>query len=157
MRLLEKIGHLPVGVLATSVGLVTLSNIYLLLGFPILKHLAMMVAILVWLAALLKITVHFRIFKSEYKQAVPASLYGTFSMLTMIIGSYLVNYEETIGKAFWYIGILLHLIHTVVFTYEHVVKGVNKDSFTPTWFVTYDGLLVSTVVGSAMGNQFYKK
>lgn len=153
MRLLEKIGRLPVGVLATSVGLVTLSNIYLLLGFPILKHLAMMVAILVRLAALLKITVHFRIFKSEYKEAVPASLYGTFSMLTMIIGSYLVNYEETIGKAFWYIGILLHLIHTVVFTYEHVVKGVNKDSFTPTWFVTYDGLLVSTVVGSAMGNQ----
>ena len=31
-----------------------------------------------------------------------------------------------------------------------MIKGVNKDTFVPTWFVTYNGIMVSTVVGGVM-------
>ncbi len=101
-------------------------------------------------AALLKLILHFEKVKVEYKQVVPASLYATFSMLTMILGGFIADYFYVSGKTIWLIAIVMHLVHTVIFTYTHVIKGIDKESFVPTWFVTYDGLLVSTVVRSHM-------
>lgn len=148
--LLEKIGKLPVGVIATAIGLVTLSNIYFALGYTWVKYLSVTMATLVWLAAVLKLILHFEKVKLEYKDVIPASLYATFAMLTMILGSFIADYFYDLGKTIWLIAIGIHLIHTAIFTYTHVIKRFDKESFIPTWFVTYDGLLVSTVVGSHM-------
>ena len=155
--LLDKIGRLPVGIIATAIGLVTLSNIYFGLGYTWVKYLSIVMATLVWLAALLKLILHFEKVKLEYKQVIPASLYATFAMLTMILGSFIADYFYGIGKTIWLIAIGIHLIHTVIFTYTHVIKRFDKESFIPTWFVTYDGLLVSTVVGSHMHEPLISK
>ncbi|MFR3815823.1 MAG: TDT family transporter [Turicibacter sp.] len=148
--LLQKIANLPVGAIATMVGLATLSNMYASLGYSGIKHITMFVGILVWAAAFLKLTVHFQTFKKEYANVVPASLYATFTMLTMILGSYIFTYSPAIGKGIWLTGVVLHFIHILIFTYRNVIKGVNKDTFVPTWFVTYNGFLVSAVVGTGM-------
>ena len=149
-KLLQKIENLPVGAIATMVGLSTLSNVYATLGYSGIRHITMLVGCLVWTAAFLKITVHFKPFKTEYQNVIPASLYATFTMLTMILGSYIFTYSPLIGKSVWLVGLILHAIHILIFTYRNVIKGVQKETFVPTWFVTYNGLLVSVVVGTAM-------
>lgn len=155
--LLQKIGNLPVGVIATAVGLATIANAYLTLGFVGIRHVSMVIAAFIWVAAFIKITVHFKTFKNEYQNVVPASLYATFTMLTMILGSYIFTYQAVIGKAIWLVGVCLHILHILVFTYRNVLKGVKKDTFVPSWFVTYNGLLVSTVVGTAMNEPLLSK
>lgn len=149
-NLLQKIANLPVGAIATMVGLATLSNVYATLGYAGIKHITMLVGCLVWVAAFLKITVHFTTFKKEYANVIPASLYATFTMLTMILGSYLFTYWPLMGKGIWLAGFVLHFVHILLFTYRNVIKGVNKETFVPTWFVTYNGFLVSAVTGTAM-------
>ncbi len=156
-NLINKIANFPVGVIATGVGLATLSNVYLTLGFSGIRHISMIIAAIIWVAAFIKFTVHFKTFKQEYKNVVPASLYATFTMITMILGSYIFSYQSAIGKAIWLAGVCLHIVHIVIFTYRNVIKGVNKDTFVPSWFVTYNGLLVSTVVGSAMNEPMLSK
>ena len=148
---INKSESLPVGAIATAVGLATLSNAYLAIGgYTGVRHITMIGAILVWLGAAIKIIVHFPTFKGEYSQVVPSSLYATFCMLTMILGSYFFEFNETFGRGIWLAGIFLHMTHIVTFTCYHVVKGFNKETFVPSWFVTYVGILVSAVVGVPM-------
>lgn len=68
----------------------------------------------------------------------------------MILGSYRFTYSPLIGKGIWLAGVISYSIHILVFTYRNVIKGGHQDTFVPTWFVTYNGLLVSFVVETAM-------
>ena len=45
----------------------------------------------------------------------------------------------------------------MIFTYRNVIKGVKLDTFVPSWFVTYNGILVSAVIGIPMKEPFICK
>ena len=151
-KFFNKCGDLPVGVLATAVAIATLSNIYLAVGgFVWVRHISMFAGMMVWGVALIKMLHPESTFKAEYRTVIPSSLYGTFSMLTMILGSYLFDFNAGLGRGVWLLGIVLHILHILVFTYRFVIKGIDKETFIPSWFVTYVGLLVAAVVGVPMG------
>ena len=155
--ILKKIKNMPVPILPTMVGAATLSNVYQILGYDWIRHITMWVATIILIAYIIKITLYFDTCKSEYSNTVPASLYAGFTMILMILGSYYFTYNNFIGKALWYIGLVLHAIHIVVFTYRNVVPGIKKETFVPSWFVTYNGIMVSAVVGKPMNEPFIGK
>lgn len=154
---LKKIENLPVPVLPTMVGAATLSNVYLTLGYTWVRHLTMIAATIILLCYIVKICKYPKTVVKEYSNTVPASLYAGFTMITMILGSYYYDFNNTIGKALWFIGLILHAIHILIFTYKNVIKGVNMDTFVPSWFVTYNGIMVSTVVGGVMNEPLIGK
>ena len=147
---IDKFKNIPVALLPTMVGAATLSNVYLTLGYTWIRHITMILSAIILIAYIVKIVTNFNVFKDEYSNTVPASLYAGFTMITMILGSYVFDFNPTIGKAMWFVGLILHAIHIVIFTYRNVIKGVNIDTFLPSWFVTYNGIMVSTVVGGVM-------
>lgn len=147
---IDKFKNIPVPLLPTMVGAATLSNVYLTLGYTWIRHITMILSAIILIAYIIKIVTNFNVFKDEYSNTVPASLYAGFTMITMILGSYVFDFNPTIGKAMWFVGLILHAIHIVIFTYRNVIKGVNIDTFLPSWFVTYNGIMVSTVVGGVM-------
>ncbi len=149
-NLFKRLENLPVGVVATTVGAATLSNVYLALDFTWIRHIIMIIGFIIWAAMLYKIIRHFNTFKTEYKTVVPSSLYATVTMLTMILGSYVFDFNSTLGRIMWFVGVLAHIAHILIFTGAHVLRGVKVETFIPSWFVTYNGLLVSAVVGGAM-------
>ena len=147
---IDKFKNIPVPLLPTMVGAATLSNVYLTLGYTWIRHITMILSAIILIAYIIKILTNFNVFKNEYSNTVPASLYAGFTMITMILGSYVFDFSPTIGKAMWFVGLILHSIHIIIFTYRNVIKGVNIDTFLPSWFVTYNGIMVSTVVGGVM-------
>ena len=155
--LIQKIKNLPVPILPTMVGASTLANVYSGMGYTWVRHLTIWAAIAVLIAYIVKMVAHFDTVKNEYSNTVPASLYAGFTMITMIIGSYIYTYNAAFGKALWFIGLILHAIHILIFTYRNVVKGVNMQTFVPSWFVTYNGIMVSTVVGGVMNEPLIGK
>ncbi len=146
----ENLKAIPIPLVPTFVGLATLSNVYSGLGYTFIRQLVMIACILVLALYLSKVVFHIDTVKKEYQVIVPSSLYAGITMLTMIIGSYLFDYNQMIGKGLWFIGLILHAIHIVIFTYRNVFKNFVMDAFVPSWFVTYNGILVSTVVGLPM-------
>lgn len=147
---LQKIAGLPVAILPTMVGTATLSNMWAPLGFTWIRHLTMWAAAIIFCIYLLKIIFHFNVFKKEYSATVPASLYAGFTMLLMILGSYVFDYSPVIGKIMWATGLSIHTVHLLIFIYRNVIKGVKIETFIPSWFVTFNGIMVSTVVGTVM-------
>lgn len=148
---------IPVPILPSLVGAATLSNMYLPMGYTWIRHITMLVAAITLIAYIVKIAFYFNICKTEYSNTVPASLYAGFTMITMILGSYVFDYNQVIGKGMWFVGLIIHAIHILLFTYRNVIKGVNKDTFVPSWFVTYNGIMVSTVVGGVMNEPIIGK
>ena len=120
------------------------------MGYTWVRHITSWVAVIVLISYIIKMIVYPKTCLKEYSNTVPASLYAGFTMITMILGSYFYNLNPLFGKVLWFIGLILHVIHILIFTYRNVIKGVNIQTFVPSWFVTYNGIMVSTVVGGVM-------
>lgn len=148
---MNRLERMPVPVLPTFVGVATLGNVFNSMGFPWVRHMSMWAAAIILLLYVVKIICYPSVCKAEYSNVVPASLYAGFSMIVMILGSYLFEFSPAAGKAVWFLGLGIHAVHLVVFTLRYVIRKRNINTFVPSWFVTYDGILVSCVVGGVMG------
>lgn len=147
---MDRLERMPVPVLPTLVGALTLSNVFSGMGYPWVRHVSMWAATLVMLLYIVKIIKFPQTVKKEYGTVVPSSLYAGFTMVLMILGSYYFDFNPVIGKAMWAIGLIIHACHICIFTYRNVIKNRDINTFVPSWFVTYNGIMVSCVVGGAM-------
>ncbi len=148
--MIKRLEKMPVPVLPTFVGALTLSNVYNGMGFSTVRHLTMWAATIILILYIVKIITYPKVCVNEYKNTVPCSLYAAFDMILMILGSYYFDYLPGFGKTLWAIGLGIHVVHLLVFTYRNVIKERNINTFVPSWFVTYNGIMVSCVVGGAM-------
>lgn len=147
---MERLERMPVPVLPAFVGALTLSNVYSGMGYTWIRHISMWAATAVILFYLVKIIRFPETCKKEYETVVPCSLYAGFTMVMMILGSYYFDFVPGFGKALWAVALGLHAVHILVFTYRNVIKKRDINTFVPSWFVTYNGIMVSCVVGGAM-------
>ena len=148
--MLQRIKNMPVAVLPTFVGTLTLGNVYGGLGFPWVRYLAMAAATVVVIFYIMKFIMYPGVCRNEYSQTVPASLYAGFTMCLMILGSFYYEKGLGFGKVIWLIAVIIHMIHIAVFTVNNVFLKRDANTTVPSWFVTYNGLLVSAVTGGAM-------
>ncbi len=148
--MMERLERMPVPVLPTFVGALTLSNVFNGMGYAWVRHLTMWAATIVLLLYIVKIIKYPKTCINEYKNTVPCSLYAAFDMMMMILGSYYFDYIPALGKGLWAVAIIIHACHILIFTYRNVIKERNINTFVPSWFVTYNGIMVSCVVGGAM-------
>ena len=148
--MLERLQRMPVPVLPTFVGMLTLSNVYNTMGYPWVRHLSMWTATIVLILYIVKIVCYPKVCLEEYKTTVPSSLYAGFTMVMMILGSYYFDFVPALGKGMWTVAIVIHAVHILVFTYRNVISKRDVNTTVPSWFVTYNGIMVSCVVGGAM-------
>ena len=143
----SKLQWLPLPLVPTMLGFATLGNLWSGAGFEGVRNLTFAIALIVWLLYAGKLLFHGRVFLKEYGGTIPSSLYSAFCMLAMSLSAWLAQWFFEPARVVYIAAIALHALHIVVFTYRHVLRGVNMDQFVPTWFVTYVGITVSTVVG----------
>lgn len=147
---MKRLERIPVAVLPSFVGAMTLSNVYNSMGYAWVRHLTMWAATIVLICYFIKIICFFDTCKKEYMTTVPSSLYAGFTMVMMILGSYYFDYSQTVGKGIFVVGFCLQIIHILVFTYNNLIKKRDIETFVPSWFVTYNGFMVCCVVGGVM-------
>lgn len=153
----ERLKNMPVPVVATMLGAATLSNVYQGLGYGWVRHLTMWATTAVLLFYIGKIILYPSIVREEYKNTVPASLYAGLTMVTMILCSYYKEWIPGPARVVLVAAVCIHAVHILVFLFRNVFHGVNLDTFVPSWFVTFNGIMVSTVVGFAMLPPFMTK
>ncbi len=148
--MIDRLKRLPVPVLPTFVGALTLSNVYGGLGYTWFRYCMMAAATVVILFYLMKIILHFPVCAGEYKQTIPSSLYAGLTMCMMILGSFYYEIGLSFGKWIWLCAVIIHAVHIIAFTMNNVVLKRNIHTTMPSWFVTYNGIMVACVTGGAM-------
>ena len=147
---MERLEKMPVPVLPTFVGALTISNVYANMGYSWVRHITMWAATIILLLYIVKLVKFTKTCQNEYRTVVPSSLYAAFNMILMILGSYYFDYVPALGKGMWSVAIVLHAAHILLFTYRNVIKKRDINTFVPSWYVTYNGIMVSCVTGAAM-------
>ena len=148
--MIERLKKMPVPVLPTFVGALTLSNVYGGMGYTWFRYLVMAAATIVIICYIVKIILYPGVCASEYKLTVPSSLYAGFTMCLMILGSFYYEMGLGFGKVIWLCAVIIHAVHICIFTYNNVIKKRDWGTTVPSWFVTYNGIMVSCVTGGAM-------
>ena len=128
--MIERLKKMPVPVLPTFVGALTLSNVYGGMGYTWFRYLVMAAATIVIICYIVKIILYPGVCASEYKLTVPSSLYAGFTMCLMILGSFYYEMGLGFGKVIWLCAVIIHAVHICIFT--------------------YNGIMVSCVTGGAM-------
>lgn len=146
----ERLKKMPIPVIATMLGAATLSNIYQGLGFGFIRHITMWASTVVLLFYIAKIILYPAVVRDEYKNTVPSSLYAGITMVTMILASYYKTWFPGPARAVMIAAVCIHAVHILVFLYNNVSHGVKLDTFVPSWFVTFNGIMVSVVAGASM-------
>lgn len=155
--IVKRMERMPVPILPTMVGAITFANFMNGFGYEWIRHITLWSAAIVWICYLGKIIIYPRVCKKEYENTVLRSLYAGFSMIMMGFGAYVYSYNPALGKGLWVMGIVIHACQIICFTYKSIGKGFAWDTFMPSWFVTYNGIMVSTVVGIVMNEPLLGK
>lgn len=147
----DKVSRLPLPVVPTTLGLLVLSGFYDSLGYPLVHWLAVVAATLVALAYCLKIAFHLKsVVAAEYANPMLAALYPTLPMLVMVLCVFyaqLMPVLWTAAEAVFFTMLGLLCVHIAVFFVRFFLRRFEWKTFMPSWYVTTNGVMVSTVAG----------
>ena len=149
----DKVSRIPLPVVPATLGFLVLSGTYDTLGFPLVHVLAVAVATLVAAAYCLKVAFHLKsVVAAEYANPMLAALYPTLPMLVMVLCAYYASLfpaAETAAKTVFFSLMALLVAHVVVFFARFFLRRFEWKTFMPSWYVTTNGVMVSTVAGMA--------
>lgn len=147
----DKVSRLPLPVVPTTLGLLVLSGFYDSIGYPLVHWIAVIAATLVALAYCLKIAFHLKsVVAAEYANPMLAALYPTVPMLIMVLCAFyaqLVPAVWTGAEVVFFAMLALLFIHIIVFFARFFLRRFEWKTFMPSWYVTTNGVMVSTVAG----------
>lgn len=147
---LKKLKNFPIGAVGTSLGFMTLANVWAIHSVTILKPLAIIFALTAISLMLAKIIIFPKKAFEELKDPVAGGFYPTIDMAGFVLASYLLPYAPTIAKAIWLIGIVVHL-SIFVFFFLLRFKSFKLRDMIPSWNVVLVGVCVACVVSSGFG------
>ncbi len=147
---MSRLERLPVPAIAAFLSFLTMGNVYGGLGYVWFRYLIMAAGTVFIVCYLLKIIMFSSVCWKEYGETIPMSLYAALTMCLMILGAFYYEKGLGYGKIIWFIAVAVHACHILFFTWRNVISNRNIITTMPSWFVTYNGIMVSCVCGSAM-------
>ena len=147
---MKKLKNFPIGAIGTSLGFMTLANVWAIHSVTIVKPLAIIFALIAMTLMLAKIIIFPKKAFTELKDPIVGAFYPTIDMAGFVLASYLLPYSPTIAKAIWLIGIVVHL-SIFVFFFLLRFKSFKLRDMIPSWNVVLVGVCVAGVVSSGFG------
>lgn len=151
MYIKDKVSKLPLPVVPATLGLLVLSGVYDTLGFPFVHWVAVAASTVVVVLYALKILFHLKsVVAAEYANPMLAALYPTIPMLIMALCVFYAQLlpAVTVGARILFFAMLgILCVHICVFFVRFFVRRFEWKTFMPSWYVTTNGVMVSTVVG----------
>lgn len=109
------------------------------------------IGFLLFLLYLIKIIIQNIKLKEDFTNPIPASVFLTFTMSTILLAGYIKPFSQMVSLAIWYIGIIGHAILMLWFTTKFIKNFSIKKVF-PSWFIVYVGIAVASVTAPSMSN-----
>lgn len=142
------IKNIPIPIAGLILALVSLGNLLNDIH-PYLKYLFGTIGLIFLVLLLLKVILYPKIIKDDLKNPIILSSSGTFSMSLMVLSTYLIPFIPLLGYGVWIIGIVLHLLLIIYFTYHFVIHNFNISNVYPTWWIVYVGITMAAITSHA--------
>lgn len=144
------IKNIPIPVCGLILALLSLGNLSQDIH-PYLRYLFGSIGIIFLILMVLKIIFYPNSIKEDFKNPVIVSSSGTFSMSLMILSTYIIQFSPSIAYAMWIIGIVLHILLMIYFTYHFIIRNFNISNVYPSYWIVFVGITMGAITSNVHG------
>ncbi|WP_407421133.1 TDT family transporter [Methanobrevibacter sp.] len=87
--------------------------------------------------------------REDFKNPVIVSNSGTFSMSLMILSTYLASFVPGIAYGVWILGVALHILLIIYFTYHFIIRYFDILTVYPSYWIVYIGITMGAITAHA--------
>lgn len=142
------IKNTPIPISGLMLALLSLGNL-LQDVHPSLRYLFGACGVLILILLILKVILYPQDIRNDLKNPVIASSSGTFSMSLMLLSTYLLTFMPTIAYPIWILGISLHILLMIYFTYHFIIRDFDISTVYPTYWIVYIGITMGAITSHA--------
>lgn len=118
---------------------------------PYIRYLFGAIGVAFIILLLLKVISYPQDIKDDFRNPVIVSSCGTFSMSLMLLSTYIVQFMPSIAYAIWIMGIVLHILLMIYFTYRFVISSFDISTVYPSWWIVYVGITMGAITAHFHG------
>lgn len=144
------IKNIPIPISGLILALLSLGNLTQDIH-PCLRVIFGGIGLIFLILIILKLIFHIDLIKKDFENPVIASSSGTFSMSLMILSTYLITFNPSIAYGVWIIGIALHIMLMIYFTYHFIVRNFNISNVYPTYWIVFVGITMGAITSGVHG------
>jgi exfoliative toxin A/B len=144
------IKNIPIPICGLILALLSLGNLTQDIH-PALKVLFGGIGLIFLILIILKIFLYPDNIRKDFKNPVIVSSSGTFSMSLMILSTYIIQFSPTIAYAIWIIGIALHILLMIYFTYHFIVHNFDISNVYPSYWIVFIGITMGAITSGVHG------
>lgn len=146
------IKNIPIPISGLMLALFSLGNLLQDIH-PNLRYLFGFMGTIILILIILKVILYPQDIKNDFKNPVIASSSGTFSMSLMIISTYLIEFIPSIAYTIWIMGIALHIMLMIYFTYHFIIHNFDISTVYPSYWIVYIGITMAAITSKSHGIQ----
>jgi exfoliative toxin A/B len=147
MNVIEK---LPIPISGLILALLSLGNL-LQDMHPYIRYLFGSIGAIFLTLMILKVLLYPKSIRDDFRNPVIVSSSGTFSMSLMILSTYIIAFSSTIAYAIWIIGIALHILLIIYFTYHFIICRFDISTVYPTYWIVFVGITMGAITAHFHG------
>ena len=147
MNIIEK---LPIPIAGLALASLSLGNLLQDIH-PCLRYLFGLIGAIILILIVLKVVSYPQMIKNDFKNPVIVSSSGTFSMSLMLLSTYLIPFTSGIAYMLWIIGIVLHILLIIYFTYHFIIRNIDISTVYPSWWIVFVGITMGAITAGAHG------
>lgn len=150
MNNMELIKRIPIPISGLILALFSLGNLVQDIH-PYLRYIFGGIGAVFLILIVLKVFLYPNSIRKDFKNPVIVSSSGTFSMSLMILSTYLQSFIPGIAYAIWILGIVLHILLIIYFTYYFIIRDFNISNVYPTYWIVYVGITMAAITANIHG------
>ena len=141
MNLIEKLPIPITGVILALVSLGVICQDYHLY----LKYIFGFAGCIFLILILIKAVFYSNKIKNDLKNPIILSSSGTFSMSLMLLSTYIINFNPIFAYNIWILGICLHILLMIYFTYHFIIRDFDITNVYPSYWIVYVGITMGAI------------
>lgn len=144
------IEKLPIPISGLILAILSLGNILQTYN-PIFKVFCGVIGCALILMIVLKLIFYPKLIKDDLSNPIILSNSGTFSMALMILSTYINAFDGTLAIGVWILGIALHILLIIYFTYRYIINDFNIMEVYPSYWIVFVGITMGAITAHVHG------
>ena len=144
MNIIKK---LPIPVSGLILAILSLGNLFG--GYP--RVICGAIGVILIVLLLLKVVLYPGDVKNDLSNPIILSSSGTFSMALMILSTYVNAFSTTSALAVWILGLALHILLIICFTYRFIIRDFDITAVYPSYWIVFVGITMAAITAHVHG------
>lgn len=116
---------------------------------PLLKAICAALGMIFLILIISKLILYPEKIKADFQNPILTSNSGTFSMSLMLLSTYLSPFIPNIAFGIWILGVALHILLMIYFTYHFIIHNFNILTVYPSYWIVYVGITMGAITAHA--------